>query len=70
MLFCCLQGSEDEQFQSVLQVLFALAGRVLREGGVLVTWLPFTLGWLGSSTAGAHHSSCYAKLTALNDMTS
>ncbi|BDA46606.1 probable caskin-1 at C-terminar half [Coccomyxa sp. Obi] len=46
---CEQNGSTDEQFQDVVQALFYLAGAALREGGILVTWLPFTLGWLGSS---------------------
>ena len=54
---CCLQGSVDEQFQGVLQALFSLAGAALKEGGTIVTWLPFTLAWLGGSAEGAHHFS-------------
>ncbi|CAL8471218.1 g10760 [Coccomyxa elongata] len=49
---CEQNGSTDEQFQGVLQALFCLAGAALREGGMLVTWLPFTLAWLGSSAEG------------------
>lgn len=47
-----VQTSIGEDFQGVLAALFALAGAVLRKGGALVTWLPFTQDWLGSAAEG------------------
>ena len=47
-----VQGLTGEDFQEVLVTLFALAGAVLRRGGALVTWLPFTQDWLGSAANG------------------
>lgn len=47
-----VQASIGEDFQGVLAALFALGGAVLRKGGALVTWLPFTQDWLGSAAKG------------------
>ncbi len=60
------RDSQIESFQDVLEALFCLAAAVLKGGGCLVTWLPFTQEWLGSTADGEPDSIFPLEMHALS----